>query len=108
MSHLDSVVPVDARNDPASDHDQVTGGAEAAYGDGHALPTLPSDANRTERQSQVVRKINSGFEILRPGTFNQQKQSLDLGARRTDVQTAGEHKRESRKLKKKGKRASLV
>ena len=108
MSHLNSLVAVDARNGPASDHDQVTYGAETAHGDGHALPIRPFDANRTERQSQVVRKINSGFEILRPGTFTQQKQSLDLGSRRTDVKTEGDNKRESRKLKKKGKGASLV
>ena len=28
------------------------------------------DGNRQNRQSQVVRKINSGFEILRPGSFS--------------------------------------
>ena len=30
----------------------------------------PSDRNRNARQSQVARKINSGFEILRPGSLN--------------------------------------
>ena len=29
-----------------------------------------SDGNRQTRQSQVVRKVNSGFEILSPGSLS--------------------------------------
>lgn len=36
-----------------------------------APPLQRTDGNRQPRQSQVIRKINSGFEILHPGSFSQ-------------------------------------
>ena len=40
-------------------------------------PLQNGDPNRQARQSQVVRKVNSGFEILRPGTFYTRRQSSE-------------------------------
>ena len=34
------------------------------------------DGNRRHRQSQVARKANSGFEVLRPGSFSRPRESV--------------------------------
>ena len=62
-------------------------------------PLQNGNANRQLRQSQVVRKINSGFEILQPGTLDRARQSSDIA----DVKPEFEHgsKRQSKKLHKK-------
>ena len=53
----------------------------------------------SHRRSQVVRKVNSGFEILRPGTLDQQRRSTDTADAQWDEE-AGQ-KRQSRKLQRK-------
>lgn len=50
-----------------------------------ALPLQYSDGNRQQRQSQVVRKVNSGFEILRPGSFSQPR-NQQPGDRNRDLE----------------------
>ena len=68
-------------------------------------PLQVGDPNRRSRQSLVVRKVNSGFEILRPGTFPRQTQDFD----HVDVrpkQKAGE-KSPPRRLKKKRGNSTL-
>ncbi|MCJ1385028.1 hypothetical protein MMC17_008146 [Xylographa soralifera] len=40
-------------------------------------PLQRTDANRQLRQQDVIRKVNSGFEILRPGTLGARKNSTD-------------------------------
>lgn len=62
-------------------------------------PLQNGNANRQLRQSQVVRKINSGFEILQPGTLDRARQSSDI----VDVKPEFEQwsKRQSKKLQKK-------
>ena len=37
----------------------------------------PFDGNRGLRRAQVIRKVNSGFEILRPGTLCDPRESSD-------------------------------
>ena len=54
---------------------------------------------QNKRTSQVVRKVNSGFEILRPGTLDQQRRSIDVADGTWDEE-AGQ-KRYSRKLRRK-------
>ena len=62
-------------------------------------PLQNGNTNRQLQQSQVVRKINSGFEILQPGTLDRARQSSDI----TDVKPEFEYgnKRQTRKLHKK-------
>ena len=55
--------------------------------------------SQNKRTSQVVRKVNSGFEILRPGTLDQQRRSIDVADGTWDEE-AGQ-KRHSRKLRRK-------
>ncbi|KAL9120217.1 MAG: hypothetical protein Q9187_003231 [Circinaria calcarea] len=64
-----------------------------------AQPLQNGNTNQQLRQSQVVRKINSGFEILQPGTLDRARQGSDI----TDVKPEFEYgnKRQSRKLHKK-------
>ena len=66
-----------------------------------------AESVQNQRGSQVVRKVNSGFEILRPGTLDQQQQQQQRQQRRSiDVadsqwdEEAGQ-KRHSRKLRRK-------
>ncbi|KAL9607572.1 MAG: hypothetical protein Q9167_007524 [Letrouitia subvulpina] len=69
--------------------------------DGYFLPHLqaydhesPQDeSNKRTRQSQVARKVNSGFEILRPGSLNKDQISTNIGR---DLEKG--EKRHSRKL----------
>ena len=62
-------------------------------------PLQNGNSNRQLRQSQVVRKINSGFEILQPGTLDRARQSSDIA----DIRPEFDHgsKRPSKKLHKK-------
>ena len=63
-------------------------------------PLMPSDANEHARNSQVVRKVNSGFQILRPGTLDAPPQRIH----NEDGKKAGiGNKQHSRKLQKKGR-----
>ena len=47
------------------------------------------DITRHMRISQVVRKVNSGFEILRPGTFDKPLKTSDDAYPEQDVDVAG-------------------
>lgn len=55
-----------------------------------APPLQRTDGNRQPRQSQVVRKINSGFEILQPGSLSQPQQNY-AGDWNRDVERGNEH-----------------
>ena len=43
---------------------------ESSRGDYDTRLIQAAEMNRQQLESQVIRKINSGFEILRPGTLN--------------------------------------
>jgi hypothetical protein len=58
--------------------------------------------SRNQRESQVIRKINSGFEILRPGTFGQPPNPEE---QQLTEQNLGE-KRQSKRLQKRRKSSS--
>ena len=63
-----------------------------------AEPQVPVDASRQLRMSQVVRKVNSGFQILAPGTFDAPIQN-DAGRK----EGVPGNKRHSRKLQKRSR-----
>ena len=73
--------PVVVDAPPADQHSEMIDNGDIDYIQGHAQPLRPFDGNRQLRRSQVVRKVNSGFEILRPGTLATPRQSSDI----TDV-----------------------
>ncbi len=64
----------------------------------NAEPLMPVDASRQLRRSQKVRKVNSGSQILAPGTFDAPIQ--DNAGWRKDVPG---NKRQSRKVQKRGR-----
>lgn len=67
------------------------------------------DGNRQDRQSQAVRKVNSGFEVLRPGSFSQPRyvagwnEKTGMGAEQHPEPRVDTHgnKRHSKKLQRK-------
>ena len=61
-------------------------------------PLVPVDASRQLGRSQIVRKVNSGFQILAPGTLDAPIQ--DNATRKEDVPR---NKRHSRKLQKRSR-----
>ena len=63
-----------------------------------AEPPVPVDASRQLRRSQIVRKVNSGFQILAPGTFDAPIQN-DAGRKEGILG----NKRHSRKLQKRSR-----
>lgn len=86
-------------DDDSALHYVPTTDASNTYDQGHAQPLQPLDGNRRLRRSQVIRKVNSGFEILRPGTLGAPRPSTDNTEWSGDL---GEGvKRQSRKLQKK-------
>ena len=120
LSHLDALVPLEVDGDATGYHAQMLRDAEIQYGDGHAQPPQIFDTplqalrasntdnfepNREERQAQVLRKVNSGFQILRPGSLAIPRPSIDSHSEhREDRQS---DKNQPRKLRKKGRRQSL-
>ncbi|MCJ1400178.1 hypothetical protein MMC11_003382 [Xylographa trunciseda] len=58
---------------------------------GHPLQS--TDANRQLRQQEVMRKVNSGFEILRPGTLGTRKNSTDSTSIRTQKSPQKSHRK---------------
>ena len=61
-------------------------------------PLKSTDANRQAKPPDVIRKVNSGFEILRPGTLGPRKQSSDTsdaGNRQTSKRTYKKPRAES-------------
>lgn len=63
-----------------------------------------SDVNRQTRKSQVIRKINSGFEILRPGTLDQPRQSNDFTELREVSETG--RLRQAKRLQRRSRASS--
>ncbi|KAL9128396.1 MAG: hypothetical protein Q9217_002920 [Psora testacea] len=102
---LDDIVPLEPTEDSSAHHAQMLDNAEINYGEGHAQPIRPFDANRKTRKSHVIRKINSGFEILKPGTLDQPIQDSEIHAKiREEVPTK---KTQPKKLQRKNRRESL-
>lgn len=64
--------------------------------------SIPFEVQTTQnqRQTQVLRKVNSGFEILRPGTFGEPPSP-------EDESPAPSEKRQSRRLQKKRRSSSV-
>ena len=103
--------PVEERRIRNSHEPRVSYGVPGSGGlmQGQASPTHTTDPfenqqvsfdnGRLTRETQVVRKVNSGFEILRPGTLDRPRQSSD-GSHRTWAAEAG-HKRDSKRLHRK-------
>ena len=64
-SFVSSAPPIDNRIEPLDDSDTSQTSSEEA-------PALQStDGNRQPRQSHALRKVNAGFESLRPGVANE-------------------------------------
>ena len=91
-------------DDIADQHTRLMDNGEIAFDQNHAQPFRPFDGNRRLRRSQVIRKVNSGFEILRPGTFKTPDQNVDgiemMGDQEKD------NKRDWRILQKRGRASS--
>ena len=102
LSHSNGLVPLDGASEPAIYHTQLLTDAEITYDDGHAQPLRPFNVNLPERKSQVVRKVNSGFEILKPGTLTTARQSTDVGSQWREE--TSKEKRSPRKLRKNDRR----
>ena len=77
-------VPVMVDAPPAIQHSDLIGNGDIDYVQGHAQPLRPFDGNRQLRRSQVIRKVNDGFEILRPGTLDNPRRSSDITDLRED------------------------
>ncbi|KAG8533267.1 uncharacterized protein KY384_002050 [Bacidia gigantensis] len=103
LDHLSGLIPPENHGDHTTYQQQLLDGAEIVYDEGHAQPFRSFQA---ERRSQVIRKINSGFEILKPGTLDAPK---GQSASPSIVQAGANisEGRPPRKLQKKSKRHSL-
>ena len=86
--HIDD----DSTDYPIMTHDGTT------YQPISAEPLVSADASRQLRKSQIVRKVNSGFQIMAPGTFDAPIQ--DNAGWKEDVPG---NKRQSRKLQKRSR-----
>ena len=93
-------IPVIVDAPPANQHSEMIGNGDIDYTQGHAQPLQPFDGNRQLRRSQVVRKVNSGFEILRSGTLGTPRQSTDIADVRKD------YNRKSKKLQRRSQASS--
>ena len=96
----DEDVPVSHIDDDSTDYPPMTHDGTAEHR-GNAQPLVPVDASRKPRPSQIVRKVNSGFQILAPGTFDVPLQ--DNAGRKED---GPGNKRHSRRLQKRSQRNS--
>lgn len=94
--HVVGDIQLDGGYEAAAHHAQTVQSNDVAYDDSHAQPERPFEA---DRKSQVIRKINSGFEILRPGTLDQPRRSNDTAALQ-EIPDNG-NKRQSKKLQRK-------
>ena len=102
----DNRIPAfDLDDESANYHSQLMDHGEVTYTPGHVEPLKPFDGNRQLRRSQVIRKVNSGFEILRPGTLDVPRQSTDSAEWQEDGSGI---KRQSRKLQKRGRATSFA
>ncbi|CAD6569467.1 MAG: hypothetical protein ASARMPREDX12_007863 [Alectoria sarmentosa] len=93
-------IPVMVDAPPANQHSEMIGNGDIDYIQGHAQPLRPFDGNRQLRRSQVVRKVNSGFEVLRPGTLDTPRRSSDTADARED------YNRKSKKLQRRSRASS--
>ena len=93
-------IPVMVDAPPAIQHSDLIGNGDIDYVHGHAQPLRPFDGNRQLRRSQVIRKVNDGFEILRPGTFNNPRRSSDITDLRDD------YDRKPKKLQRRSRASS--
>lgn len=93
-------MPVMVDAPPPDQHSEMIGNGDIDYIQGHAQPLRPFDGNRQLRRSQVIRKVNSGFEILRPGTLDTPRQSTDIADVREDCN------RKSKKLQRRSRASS--
>ncbi|KAK0509577.1 hypothetical protein JMJ35_007971 [Cladonia borealis] len=96
----DEGVPVFHIDDDSTDYPLMTHDGTTEH-PVNAQPLVPVDASRKPRPSQIVRKVNSGFQILAPGTFDVPLQ--DNAGRKEDVPG---NKRHSRRLQKRSRRNS--
>ena len=87
---------------PADQHAELIDNGDIDYIQGHAQPLRPFDGNRRLRRSQVVRRVNSGFEILRPGTLNNPRQSSDTADARED------YSQKPKKLQRRSRASSFI
>lgn len=79
--------------------------AEVGDGDEHRNVLQSTDANQLLQPSTVVRKVNSGFEVLPAGTFDTQRQSKELLQLRDQDLERGD-RRHSNRLQKKRRDSS--
>ena len=93
----DGVAPVFHIDDNSTDYSMMTYDGTTDQ-PSSTEPLVPFDASRQLRRSQKVRKVNSGFQILAPGTFDAPIQ--DNAGRKEDVPG---NKRQSRKVQKRGR-----
>lgn len=90
-------------DDAATHHAQLMDTNDITYDQGHAQPLRPFEANGPPRQSQVIRKINSGFEILRPGTLDRPlRNSINTEWKESEPN----NKRQSKKLQRRNRASS--
>ena len=94
----------DRGDDVANQHTQLMKDNEITYDEGHAQPLGSFDGHGSSRDPQVVRKVNSNFQILRPGTFDVTDED-DIASTQKEGIKDGE-KRVSRKLQKRGRASS--
>jgi len=69
------------------------GNAESINTPERGQPLQITDANRQLRGQEVMRKVNSGFEILRPGTLGTRKNSIDSTSIRTQKSPQKSHRK---------------
>lgn len=93
-------IPVMVDAPPAVQHSDLIGNGDIDYMQGHAQPLRPFDGNRQLRRSQVVRKVNDGFEVLRPGTLDPTRRSSDITDLRED------YDRKPKKLQRRSRASS--
>lgn len=91
-------------DDIANQHPHLMDANELDRDQGHAQPLSPFDGIRQARNHQILRKVNSNFQILRPGTLDAPRPSYDHGEWQVDLEAA--NKRSSRKLQKRGRASS--
>lgn len=90
--------------DMANQYTHLIDANEINYDQGHAQPLRPFDGNRQTRNSQILRKVNSNFQILRPGTLDPPRHSNDFSSWRVDLEAGS--KRDSKRLQKRGRASS--
>lgn len=91
-------------DDIANQQTHLMDANELDYNLGHAQPPNSFDGSRQARNHQILRKVNSNFQILRPGTLDAPRPSHDHGEWQVDLEAA--NKRSSRKLQKRGRASS--